>query len=171
MSAHGVTLQHSPFCYPMLPQGAFFTPLDWCLTEGHTMQNVRGNTGWGNTRSRLVVACIVGLCTAPAAPLNAQPAPQPPPATAASTPAATGPQATTGERSCVSLMPNGLQTLQGKTVPVLVVRVGLDAKLHDAQLSRSSGDESLDKALIACANGHAFLPVTVKGKPAEVRWV
>ncbi len=68
-------------------------------------------------------------------------------------------------------MPNGLQTLQGKTIPVLVVRIGLDAKLHDAQLSKSSGDQDLDKALLRCANGHPYKPVIVNGKPAEVRWV
>ena len=116
----------------------------------------------------LASAATLGLAMSSS--LAAQPAQQAPPA--ANTPAAPAQDGrNTGERSCVALMPNGLQSLQGKQIPVLVVRIGLDAKLHDARLPRSSGDAAVDKALIRCADGHPFMPVTVNGEPAEVEWI
>ena len=115
----------------------------------------------------LASAATLGL--AMCSPLWALSAPQAP--SPANTPAVPAQDDRTGERSCVALMPNGLQSLQGKQIPVLIVRIGLDAKLHDAQLPRSSGDPAVDKALIRCADGHPFMPVTVKGKPAEVEWI
>ncbi|MBV9571207.1 MAG: TonB family protein [Alphaproteobacteria bacterium] len=129
------------------------------------MQRIWGNNGQRTPRSTRTLAGLAGFVTAVALPLHAQQA------TPTASPTATGQQAIASERSCVSLMPNGLETLQGKTIPVLVVRVGLDARLHDAQLSRSSGDQDLDKALVRCANRHPFKPVIVNGKAAEVRWV
>jgi|tagenome__1003787_1003787.scaffolds.fasta_scaffold20983443_10 TonB family protein len=122
--------------------------------------------------SKLFLACAATFGVAMSSPLWGQPAAQVPATAPANTPAAAATEASnTEERSCVSLMPNGLQSLEGKQIPVLVVRVGLDAKLHDARLPRSSGDPALDKALIRCADGHPFMPVTVHGQPAEVEWI
>src|SRR5436305_2056636 len=109
------------------------------------MQNTRGNNLRQSVYSSLLLACVAAIATAGASPLDAQ-ATQAPPAAATGASTATSPGSNnTADGSCVSLMPNGLQTLQGKNIPVLVVRIGLDAKLHDAQLSRSSGDQDLDK--------------------------
>jgi TonB family protein len=133
------------------------------------MQDARRNIGSRPLHFLLTLACTSVLCTAAASPLAAQSALHTSPLPTA--PTVTGKDTSGDERSCVSLMSNGLQSLQGKKVPLLIVRIGLDARLHDAALSRSSGDRALDKALLTCANGHPFMPITVNGQPAEVRWV
>jgi len=43
--------------------------------------------------------------------------------------------------------------------------------MRDPILYQSSGDSTLDKAALACANGYHIGYLSVGGRPAEVRWV
>lgn len=72
---------------------------------------------------------------------------------------------------CDKFLPSGLTIPQSSNGTLFSYRQSSDGQVHDATLLRSSGNNDLDKAALACANGsHLHLEI-VGGIPAAISWV
>ncbi|HTW34550.1 MAG TPA: TonB family protein [Rhizomicrobium sp.] len=72
--------------------------------------------------------------------------------------------------ACDRFLPAGAFRPADDRGTLVSVRVTADGNLRDATLFRSSGDEVLDRAAVACAPAFR-LHVAQNGKPAEVTWI
>lgn len=73
--------------------------------------------------------------------------------------------------NCEAFAPQDAKYSSGLSATLVSVRITSQGEMRDPTLFQSSGDNELDKAALACADGYQVGYVSVGGKPAEVRWV
>ena len=72
---------------------------------------------------------------------------------------------------CEAFAPRDASYSPARARTLISVRITAQGEMRDPTLFRSSGDDELDNAALACANGYQIGYVSVGGKPADVRWV
>jgi TonB family protein len=128
------------------------------------MRTLRDNTrGHAAVRSHVPIHALQGvlvslLLTASSAQAQDMPSPQTTPRTAP----------TTVRTNCDAFTPHDVKT---DAATFVSVRITAEGEMRDPTLFRSSGNDDLDKAALACADGYHVGYVSVEGKPAEVTWV
>ena len=121
------------------------------------------------------------LTAAPAATSPDSAAPAPPQAQLAATPLAPSQtEASTQsaspntsehpEQTCDALPVPGVERQRAENVTLVSVKITAQGKMHDPTLFRSSGNNHLDAAVLACANGHYFPPELVGGERTDINW-
>lgn len=88
-----------------------------------------------------------------------------------SPPPASGDAARVVRSNCEAFTPQDVKFSSAPSATLVSVRITPQGEMRDPTLFQSSGDNELDKAALACAEGYQIGYVSVGGKPAEVRWI
>lgn len=83
----------------------------------------------------------------------------------------TAPAPTIVRSNCTAFAPQNVSYSPASAQTLVSVRITAQGEMRDPTLYQSSGDNELDRAALACANGYQIGYVSVGGQPAEVRWV
>jgi TonB family protein len=145
------------------------------------MGNARGNTRCNaafRARPRMpfvrVCALIGALSIASPACAQSSSNSQAPPAATSPAPSQTTPSPQLAPPNASNNLPTACDAFSHSQLPsptLVSTRITADGDMRDPTVFKSSGDDALDKAALACADGFHFGPISVGGRPTEVTWV
>jgi TonB family protein len=72
--------------------------------------------------------------------------------------------------NCNEYLPAMTAPVETQSVTAFSFRLTTDGEIKDVALYKSSGNDELDKVVLACASGRHIKPLTISGKRAEITW-
>jgi TonB family protein len=118
----------------------------------------------------LAIACVTLARPAWADPSDGTASPAPPESALGATPPPPPPNYKETPE-CAKFLPPDTTIPRDVNPTVFSFRLPTTGVMQDIALVKSSGNDTLDKAVLACADGRKSSPMRVAGVPAEITWV